>query len=307
MAVNLDNTDRLWMQILADLLPHALPQNDDAGDLQTAARRAGAGADKHQEHQNSLGKRRPYVKIDRTVARCRNDGSYLEKRVMERLKRRREIAADINRNEHRRYRDDDQIPAHLFHLERLLLVLAKVQIIIGVEVDAEQDHENCQDCLLQHCVVGCTGITHAEAAGAGRAESHTERIEQRHLCDQKQNNLHQRHAEIDQIQDLRRFLDLGHKLAERRSRAFRAHELRIVSSGHRHNRKHEDNDAHAADPVCETSPEKTRVRKRLHIFEDTRSGCCKTGNCLKKRVCERGDISVYDKRQRADNADQNPA
>ena len=33
MAVNLDNTDRLWMQILADLLPHALPQNDDAGDL----------------------------------------------------------------------------------------------------------------------------------------------------------------------------------------------------------------------------------------------------------------------------------
>ena len=72
-----------------------LAQKDDAGYFHSAAGAAGAGAQKHQENQNTFGEFRPQIKVCRRKSRGRDDGADLKERVAQCFLKRRVKVSDI--------------------------------------------------------------------------------------------------------------------------------------------------------------------------------------------------------------------
>ena len=67
------------------LFLYGFKQNHDTGHLDSAARAAGARSDKHQQHQDRPGKRRPQIKIRRGKSGRCDDRSHLERRMTQRF------------------------------------------------------------------------------------------------------------------------------------------------------------------------------------------------------------------------------
>ena len=73
----------MGMDDLFDLSGHGTEQEHDPGDLDPAAGASRTGSDKHKEHQDGLGHRRPHVKVRGGKSCGGDDGAHLEGGVME--------------------------------------------------------------------------------------------------------------------------------------------------------------------------------------------------------------------------------
>ena len=98
-AVHINGLHAARVERLADGAANALHQEQNTGDLETAARAACAGTDEHERKQDCFGKRRPLLEIDRAVARCGHDADDLKRRVVHGLVDRIVHAADIDGDE----------------------------------------------------------------------------------------------------------------------------------------------------------------------------------------------------------------
>ncbi len=146
-----------------------------------------------------------------------------------------------------------------------------------------------------------------ETAGAGRAESGAQRIEQRHAEHEQQQHQNDRHDPVDRIQQKRGMPDLRHKLADRRARRFCFHQIHRRTARHRQHRKHEHQHAHAADPVGEAPPDQAGVRQRFDIRQNARSRRRKTRHRLKKRIRKGGDLAGQHEGKRPEQTHHDPA
>ena len=304
-ALHLDPVDGPGMDVRADLPEGGFEEDEDAADLDAAAGGACAGADEHQQHKHRLGQGAPLVEIRRGEARGGDDGTHLEGSMGQRFKggvgpqQRGENDAGGGQN-------DDEIPPYLLHPERLS-ELTEEEEIVGVEVDAEEDHENGDDPLQVGTVAGDGISLDAEAAGTGSAEAVGDGLKNGHPAQQQKDDLQHRQAEIDDIQDPGGAADLGHQLAHAGAGGFRLHQVELTAAGHRQHRQQEHQHAHAADPVGEAAPEQARIAHGLHIRQDGRARGGEAGHRFEHGVGEGGDLAGQDEGYRAEGRQNDPA
>ena len=305
-AVHLDLFDALGMDIGADLLAHRLAHDEEAGHLDAAAGGAGTGADEHQQHQHQLGRSGPQIKVAGGETGGGDDGGHLEKGLDQGIKHIFAHIQNADENHRCRAQDDGQIGAHLFHGKGILHVFQQDEII-GVEIDAEKDHKDGDDPLTIHRITGNTVVLDAKTAGARRAKAEGHGVKQRHAACQKQNDLDHRHHHINNIQDSGGVAQTGHQLAHGGAGALCPHEVHVAAAVHGHHRQHEHQNAHAADPMGEGSPEQADMAERLHIGQDGSAGGGESRDRFKKGIGEAVDLSGEHKRQTADGTHQDPA
>ncbi len=155
-------------------------------------------------------------------------------------------------------KDNQEVIADFLHFQSLLDLAEKEQIV-GVEVDAEQDHKNGDDPLDIDGIAGDTAVFDPETACARSAESGAQGVEQRHSAEQQKRHLQHGHAKIDQVEETRCIADLGDKLADGGAGTLGTHQIDVGSAAHRHDGEQEYEHAHAADPVSEAAPEQGTV------------------------------------------------
>ena len=205
--------------------------------------------------------------------------------------------------------DDQKIPAHLGESEGFLFVFSEKKEKVGVEVDTKKDHKDCDDPLLEEGVARHAVRQDAEASGTRSAEAEAEGIKEGHARQKKQDDLGDSHSEINQVKDLCRVADLGHELADYRAGALRPHHVDLVShpaSAGRHDGEYEYNDTHAPDPVGEASPEQAGMAQGFDVGQNTGTGRCETGNCLKQGIRVTGNISAEYKGKCSADTDHDP-
>lgn len=263
-VVHLDFFDALGMEIRGKFLTDRLKEDHDAGNLDAAAGTARAGADKHEEHQHRLAGSIPQVKVSGGKAGGGDDGRHLKGGMRQRLKSAGAGVQDIHKDNACGYGDNQQIIADFFHFQSPFDVSQKEQII-GVKVDAKQDHKDRYDPLDIGGVGRNTVVFDAEAACSRRAERRADRVKQRHFSAEKQQNLGHGQPQIDQVEETRRRPHLRHQLADRGARTLRAHQVDIGAAAQRDDGQQKDQHAHAADPVREAAPEQGTVGQRLHL------------------------------------------
>ena len=293
------------MQKLVQLRAQHLAQNHHSGNLNPAAGGAGTGAHHHQHHQNQPAQLGPEVKVRRTEARCRDDGGHGKKGVVQRIQRRGKQPQDVHRDDERTGCDDGKIHPHLsiapghgvlFHEEKE----------VNVEIHAEQHHEYGDDTLQIVAGVGPHGgVFNAEAAGTGSAEGGAQAVKQGHPPQAQQHNLGSRHGDVDTVENAGGLAHIGHHFGHGGAGAFRPQKV-VGLAAHVHQRQHEHQNTHAAQPVGKATPEKYSIVQRLHIREDAGAGGGKAGNRLKHGVQVAGNLPGQRKGHRADEGDDNP-
>ena len=271
------------MEQLAQLRAEGFAQNHQPGNLHAAAGRPGAGADDHQQHQNTPAELGPQIKIRGAEARGGNDGRDGEKSVVERVKRRGEHPQNVKGNNQRAPGDDGKIRPHL-GIPPCHGIFFHQQEKVNVEVHAEQRHEHGDHALKVVAVIVAHGaVLDAEAAGAGGAEGGTQAVKQGHSPKEQQHHLHRRHDDVNAVKNGGGFAHIGHHLAHGGTGAFRPEQV-VGLAAHIHQRQHEHQNAHAPQPVGEAAPEEHPVVQRLHIGQDAGAGGGKAGNRLKHGV-----------------------
>ena len=307
LAVHLVDAHETRMDEAHHLFLDALSEQQDARAFYAAAGRTGARADEHQQHEQGAAERRPPVEIHgRKTGRC-DDGRDLEQGVMEALAQRAKHRPHVKGDEPGEYENDAEIDADLLDAERLT-EFAREDEKIGAEIDAKQDHKDRDDVLEVRAVVVRDGIVPvAEAARTGRAERDADRVEERHAADEQQDHLEHGQTEVDRVQDGRGVAHMRRHLGDRGAGAFRTHEEDGLSAREREHDQHEHEHAHAADPVRQAAPEHGGVAERLDVAENGRAGRGEAGNRLEERVDEKRDLTAQDKRQRADDREDEPA
>ena len=197
-AVHINGLHAARVERLADGAANALHQEQNTGDLETAARAACAGADEHERKQDCFGKRRPLLEIDRAVARCGHDADDLKRRVVHGLIDRIVHAADIDGDENDGACGDAEIQAKLLVFEHRF-ELAEQEHVIKAEVHAEEEHEHGDDGLQEVAVPAHAAVFNGKAAGAGRAERDAEAVEHGHAAEQKTHNAQRGKQNVDSV------------------------------------------------------------------------------------------------------------
>ena len=225
---------------------------------------------------------------------------------MERLIQRREHVPHIDRDRDDRECYDAKISLKLAHLEHFVKFPSQNEEV-SVEVDAEHEDKHRDDALHQTGISAAAVVAHAKASRSGAAEGNAECVKQRHSDNNEDNDLCHSDAKINGIQYFGSVFHARNQLADRRARALRPHEVHVVAAGHREHGKDKDDNAHAAHPVGEASPEEACVAQGFDIAQDTGSRRRKAGYCLKKGVRKVRDILRDHQRDRAQNTDDDPA
>ena len=149
-------------------------------DLDAAACRTGTGAAEHDHDQQAPGVLGPEVKIRCRVAGGRDDGAHLEGRMVECKIKVFKHPPDVDRDRQDTEGDDPKVPSHLTEAECLFFVLSEEKDKVGIEVNAEEDHEDGDNGLLYKGIAGDTVAQHAETSGTGSAETETEAVKEGH-------------------------------------------------------------------------------------------------------------------------------
>ena len=118
----------------------------------------------------------------------------------------------------------DKIPPYLLHLQGFLQ-LAREYEVIGVEIYAEEHHENGDDPLDIGRIITAAAVFYAETAGSRRSECDLQGFQKRQPSGEQEDELNDRHDDIDDIKDAGRLLYLGNKLAHDRAGALRLHDV----------------------------------------------------------------------------------
>ena len=183
LAVHADGGHHLRVQRLLEFLAQGLAQNEEAAHLDAAAGAACAGTNEHEHHQNFFGESGPQVKITAGKTGSGDDGTHLKGCLTHRFAKAVIKAVDIGRDNANCHQNNGEVAAHF--LADGAVEFAQQQQEVGIEVDAEQDHENGHDPLDVGRKAGKAVILEAEAAGARRAESRKHGIEDRHPANQQ--------------------------------------------------------------------------------------------------------------------------
>ena len=133
-----------------------------------------------------------------------------------------------------------------------------------------------------------------------------DRLKRRHAAAQEKDELDDRHADINEVQDLRGVLQARHQLAHGVSRHLRAENVNGAIRHVRHDRHDEHQHAHAADPMGEKAPELNAAAQRGGIGHHRSAGRGKPADRLKKRIRIIGDLAAEKKRKRPHKGKTDP-
>ena len=116
--------------------------------------------------------------------------------------------------------DDDEVPPNFFH-SKCFFNLTKEKIVVSIEVDAEKDHEDC-DNPISVIRVACDGISfYSEAACSRGCNRRIYRIKNRHSADKQKYKLQNSEPDVETIQNLRGCVCFRQKLFDLRTGRFR--------------------------------------------------------------------------------------
>ena len=280
LAVHAGGRYYLRVQGGLKLLGQGLGQNEEAAHLHAAAGTAGAGTNEHEHDQNLFREGRPQVKIAAGKAGGGDDGAHLKSGLPQRLAKAVVHTINIGGDDTHCHRNDHKVAPHLL-AGSSAAELAHEQQEVGVEVDAEQDHEDGHDPLDVGRKAGKAVVTEAETAGACRTKGGEQGFEQGHSAKQKEHQLQHGKGKVDAIQNFSGGLYLGHQLVHLRAGAFGLHQVDVGAAGQRQQREQKHQNAHAADPVGKAAPEQNTVGQPLHGGQDAGTGGGKAGDRLK--------------------------
>ena len=167
LAVHPDRGHHLRVKGLLELLAHSLAHQQEAADLHAAAGAACAGTHKHQHDKDLLGEGGPQVKIAAGKAGGGNDGAHLKSGLPQRLAKAVVHTINIGGDDTHRHDDDHNVAPHLL-AGGSAAELAHEQQEVGVEVDAEQDHEDGHDPLDVGRKAAKAVVAEAKAAGSSK-------------------------------------------------------------------------------------------------------------------------------------------
>lgn len=292
-----------YEKLLSDFLHH----DDESGNLEATAGGAGAGTGKHQEQKKHLARLRPGREIEGRVTGGRDDRADREGAVMQCIQ---EVAAvhlhDVEREEKGTKGDDAEVDTRFLALKRIV-ELSLLHQVVDIEVHTEHDHRYGDQELAQHAVVGHTGVTDGESTRAGAAEGDTDRVIDAHAAQEEQDDPEEGQCCINLIQCLRGICNTRHDLADIRSRGLGLHDHHIVAAAERKDRQNQDENAHAADPVAEGTPEKESLAEVLDLRKNRGTGRRKAGYDLEDRIDVGRNRAGQIKRQCADQRHHDPA
>ena len=306
LAVHAGGRYHLRVQGGLELLGQGLTQNEETAHLDAAAGAARAGANEHEHDQNLFREGRPQVKIAAGKAGGGDDGAHLKSGLPQRLAKAVVHTINIGSDDTHCHCDDHKVAPHLL-AGSSAAELAHEQQEVGVEVDAEQDHEDGHDPLDVGRKAGKAVVAEAEAAGARRTKGGEHGFEQGHSANQQEHQLQHGKGKVDAVQDLSGGLYLRHQLIHLRAGAFRLHQVDVGAAGQRQQREQKHQNTHAADPVGEAAPEQNTVGQPLHGGQDTGTGGGKAGDCLKQSIHRVRDAAGEHKGHRAHHRDEHPA
>ena len=306
LAVHAGGRYHLRVQGGLELLGQGLTQNEETAHLDAAAGTAGAGANEHEHDQNLFREGRPQVKIAAGKAGGGDDGAHLKSGLPQRLAKAVVHTINIRSDDTHCHDDDHKVAPHLL-AGSSAAELAHEQQEVGVEVDAEQDHENGHDPLDVGRKAGKAVVAEAEAAGTRRTKGSEHGFEQGHSANQQEHQLQHGKGKVDAVQDLSGGLHLRHKLVHLRAGAFGFHQVDVRAASQRQQREQKHQNTHAANPVGEAAPEQNAVGQPLHGGQDAGTGGGKAGDRLKQGIHGVRDAAGEHKGHRAHHRDEHPA
>ena len=306
LAVHAGGRYYLRVQGGLKLLGQGLGQNEEAAHLHAAAGTARTGTNEHKHDQNLFGESRPQVKVAAGKAGGGDDGTHLKRGLPQRLAEAVVHTINIGGDDAHCHRDDHKVAPHLL-AGSSAAKLAHEQQEVGVEVDAEQDHEDGHDPLDVGRKAAKAVVAEAKAAGARRTKGGEQCLEQGHSANQQEHQFQHGEGKIDAVQNFSGRLHLGHQLIHLRAGAFRLHQVDVGAAGQRQQREQEHQNAHAADPVGETAPEQNALGQILHAGQNAGTGGGKAGDRLKQGVHGVRDAAGEHKGHRAHHRDEHPA
>ena len=157
--------------------------------------------------------------------------------------------------------------------------------------------------------VACHGIiSDTEATRTCGTEGGADRVEQGHVADQQENDIQNRHAHIEQIENACGLAHFGHQLANAGTGAFcpqQMHGKTLALIACEGQQKHQN--THAAQPVAEAAPVEKTSGERLHIGQNGRAGGGEAGNNFKEGIDVGGDFPGNVKGEATDQTQYNPA
>ena len=306
LAVHAGGRYYLRVQGGLKLLGQGLGQNEEAAHLHAAAGTARTGTNEHKHDQNLFGESRPQVKVAAGKAGGGDDGTHLKRGLPQRLAEAVVHTINIGGDDAHCHRDDHKVAPHLL-AGSSAAKLAHEQQEVGVEVDAEQDHEDGHDPLDVGRKAAKAVVAEAKAAGARRTKGGEQCLEQGHSANQQEHQFQHGEGKIDAVQNFSGRLHLGHQLIHLRAGAFRLHQVDVGAAGQRQQREQEHQNAHAADPVGEAAPEQDAPGQVLHGGQDAGTGGGEAGNGLKHGIHRVGNAAREHKGHRAHHTDEQPA
>ena len=170
LAVHASGRYHLRVQGSLELFGQSLTQNEETAHLDAAAGTAGAGANEHEHDQNLFREGRPQVKIAAGKAGGGDDGTHLKSSLPQCLAKAVVHTINIGGDDAHCHYNNYKVAPHLL-AGSSATELAHEQQEVGVEVDAEQDHEDGHDPLDVGRKAAKAVVAEAEAAGARRTKA----------------------------------------------------------------------------------------------------------------------------------------
>ena len=213
---------------------------------------------------------------------------------------------EVYRDRHDREEDDTYKAVQLLIFERRL-GSAGEDAVINIKVHAEEQLKHRGDDLnIQAVELAEARVARREAAGTGRGKGVAERFIYAHPAAGKQHEHQKRHADVDEVEYLRRLAHARHELADCRSRELRTHDVHRMLPAHRHYRQHEHQHTHAAYPLGQQPPQHAAPAERLNVGQHRSAGRREAGHGLKQRIDKIRYVPAQNIRQRAEERHEHP-
>ena len=285
---------------------HHAEEQDDARDLESRRRRADAAAREHEEKQDALGKARPKLVVGGDEA-CRRERRRLKEREAQSVGHVVKPSVEkIRRDEQHRAADDAEIRLELGVAPQHLWPFL-VNPVVKPEAAARDEHEERHPKLDGGTLeVRGARVVGGEAARADRRHRVIDGVERVHAAEEEGEERRARQDDVDAKEH-------GGQVLEARQDALRPLGARLgVVHGDRalpggwQERDEDDDDAEAAEPMREASPEKHALRHGFDVFDDGGARAREARDAFEDAV-EVAEIAAQKVRQHAEEGRQEPA
>ena len=266
--------------------------------LRPAGRGTAAAAAEHEQQQDRLACLSPEREVLGRESGRRDDRERLEARAPQRVLRqgvgrdplpqRHVVALERAGQKQGRADDDHKVEPELLASQQGQRAAADRLELEGVVCSGEE-HEGHHRPLDQAAVVAADAArVRGEAPGRDGAQGVADRVEGRHAEPDQETRFQRGQTDVQRVQVEGRVADAGGKALLRGPGCFGEEHLAAGDAQRGQHGDEEGDDAHAADPLAQGSPQEDAFAHRVEVGEDRGAGAGQARHRLEERVggCE---------------------